>query len=156
MEGGDREFCMAEAVAFESASKRPRGSTAKRPDDQRLVTGPYSRMLRHGALGKGIDGSSVLGRFIRDLEAQLVAHVGGRRLSDLSIAQQLMINRVVKTEVQIRAFDEKIASGTWTDLDARTFSGLLSRQRMLLVTLGIERATPAEARRSLRDLRGAA
>ncbi|HEX3861080.1 MAG TPA: hypothetical protein VHY35_05255 [Stellaceae bacterium] len=101
--------------------------------------GPYSRKLRRGAIGSSTDGRSAEGRFIRDLEAQLIAHVGGSP----SIAQKLLIDRIIKTTMQVDALDAKLAEGTWTDHDSRTHGGLINRQRLLLREIGMK---PAAAR----------
>jgi hypothetical protein len=55
--------------------------------------GPYSQTLRRGAIGKSIDGRSEIGRYVRDLEGQLIAHCGGAP----TITQQLLIIRVLLT-----------------------------------------------------------
>jgi hypothetical protein len=99
--------------------------------------GPYSRTLRRGAIGATIDGRSTIGRYVRDLEAQLVAHCGGHP----SITQRLLIDRAIKTTVQLAALDEKLAAGAgWTDHDSRTHGGLINRQRLLLRELGLKAA----------------
>jgi hypothetical protein len=105
--------------------------------------GPYSRALRRGTIGASIDGRSAVGRFCRDLERQLAQHVAGpgASLGSLNIAQQLLVQRLVKTTVQINALDEKLERGDWTDHDARTHGGLINRQRLLLREIGL--APPA-------------
>jgi hypothetical protein len=104
----------------------------------RNLVGPYSRRLRRGAIGDSVDGRSAEGRFIRDLERQLIAHVGGVP----TIAQKLLIDRIVKCTMQIDALDRKLADGDWTDHDARTHGGLINRQRLLLREIGLQPATP--------------
>jgi hypothetical protein len=98
--------------------------------------GPYSKRLRRGSIGCSVDGRSAEGRYIRDLEAQLIAHIGGEPI----IAQKLLIDRIVKTSMQVDALDAKLASGNWTDTDARTHGGLVNRQRLLLRELGMKPA----------------
>lgn len=107
--------------------------------------GPYSKKLRRGAIGDSLDGRSALGRFVRDLERQLIEHLGGAP----SITQQLLIERLIKTTVQLNALDEKLSSGEWTDHDSRTHGGLINRQRLLLRELGLKGA--AEKPPSLAD-----
>jgi hypothetical protein len=109
----------------------------------RRQIGPYSRELRRGAIGASLDGRSTDGRFIRDLEAQLTAHVGGSP----NIAQRLLIERIVRTAVQLRLLDGKLEAGTWTDLDCRTHGGLVNRQRLLLREIGLEPAIKTGRRR---------
>jgi hypothetical protein len=111
--------------------------------------GPYSRSLRRGVIGKSLDGRSEAGRYARDLEAQLTEHVGGKP----TITQRLLIDRTVRTALQLRALDDKFdAAGGWTDMDARTHHGLINRQRLLLRELGLKAATPERAVPSLGEL----
>jgi hypothetical protein len=95
-------------------------------------------MLRRGVLGTiAVDGRSTAGRYLRDLEAQLIAHCGGSP----TITQRLLIERVIRTTVQLNALDEKLsASNAWTDHDNRTHGGLINRQRLLLRELGLKGA----------------
>jgi hypothetical protein len=99
--------------------------------------GPYSRLLRRGAIGKLADGRTELGRFIRDLEAQLVAHVGGRP----TITQRLLIERLIKTHVQLDMLDDKLQRGDWTANDSRTYGGLLNALRLTSRELGLDAAS---------------
>jgi hypothetical protein len=103
--------------------------SAKSSPDRRKL-GPYSRVLRRGVIGtSAIDGRSREGRYLRDLEAQLIAHSGGAP----SITQRLLIERVTRTTVQLNKLDKKLLAGdSWTDHDSRTHGGLINRQRLLL------------------------
>jgi hypothetical protein len=103
----------------------------------RRKLGPHSRTLRRGVIGSSaVDGRSTIGRYLRDLEAQLIAHCGGAP----SITQKLLIERAIRTTVQLNALDEKLAAsdGHWTDHDSRTHGGLINRQRLLLRELGLQ------------------
>src|SRR5438046_193915 len=88
--------------------------------------GPYSAVLRRGVIGEAIDGRSTIGRLARDLEAQLVRHVGGNP----SVTQRLLIELAVKTKLQADAFTTKLASGDWTGHDQRTYNALLNAHRL--------------------------
>ena len=101
--------------------------------------GPYSRLLRRGAIGKLADGRSTLGRFIRHLEAELVAHVGGCP----TITQRLLIERLIKTHVQLDLLDEKLGRGDWTANDSRTYGGLQNAMRLTTRELGLRPANEA-------------
>jgi hypothetical protein len=95
--------------------------------------GPYSRKLHRGAISELYDGRSAEGRFIRDLEAQLVAHVGGNP----SITQRLLIDRLIKIRLQLDLLDAKLAKGAeggWTPHDSRTHGGLLNAFRLCFST----------------------
>ena len=107
----------------------------------RHKVGPYSRKLRRGIISNNIDGRSTLGRFCRDLEAQLVAHVGGRP----TIAQKLLIERINKSQVQLDALDEKLQSGRWTGHDQRVYGALLNATRLTLREIGLEAAAATKA-----------
>jgi hypothetical protein len=110
-------------------------NTTFSPRDHRTV-GPYSRKLRRGAIGASVDGRSAEGRFIRDLENQLVEHVGGAP----SITQRLLIERIIKIRLQLDGLDEKLSAGDWTPHDSRTYGGLLNALRLTARELGLKPA----------------
>jgi hypothetical protein len=112
-------------------------TTGSRRDRPRV--GPYSRRLHRGAIGELFDGRSAEGRFVRALEAELVQHVGG----DPTITQRLLIDRLIKIQLQLAAFDAKLASGKWTGHDQRTYGGLLNAFRLTARELGLK-ATAAK------------
>ena len=101
---------------------------------------PHSRSLARGVIGDAIDGRSAEGRFLRACEAELTAHVGG----EPSFTQKLLIRRAARAMLKLEMLDTKMASGTWTDHDARTFGGLNNALRLALRELGMrkEAATP--------------
>ena len=75
-------------------------SVASKAQSDRRKVGPYSRTLRRGVIGTyTIDGRSTTGRYVRDLEAQLIAHCGGSP----TITQKLLIERLVRTTLQLNA-----------------------------------------------------
>jgi hypothetical protein len=98
--------------------------------------GPYSRRLQRGAIGDSVDGRSTLGRLMRHLEAELVAHCGGSP----SITHKMLIERAVKIRVQLDLLDEKLTSGGWTPHDARTYGGLGNAYRLTVRELGMKPA----------------
>ena len=101
--------------------------------------GAYSRQIWRGALSTLVDGRSAEGRFIRVLEAQLVEHVGGQP----NVAQRLLIDRIIRLRLQMEVLDQKLASGTWTDHDRRTYSALLNASRLHIRELGLKPASRA-------------
>src|ERR1700716_2192082 len=111
-------------------------ATAEKAVTGRRRVGPYSRKLQRGPIGDCVDVRSAEGRFIRDLERQLVDHVGGAP----SITQRLLIERIVKIKLQLDAFDNKLASGDWTAHDQRTFNALLNAHRLACRELGLSSA----------------
>lgn len=72
------------------------------------------------------------------MERQLIEHVGGAP----SITQRLLIDRAIKTRLQLDALDEKLAAGNWTAHDQRTFGGLQNAFRLTLRELGIAPSAP--------------
>ena len=102
--------------------------------------GPYSRVLRRGAIGASLDGRSTMGRFVRDLEKQLIEHVGGNP----SITQRLLIERMIKVRIQLDLLDEKLASGEWTAHDSRTYGGLLNAYRLTAREIGLDAKAKAQ------------
>lgn len=117
------------------------GGILTQPSGIRNKIGPYSRRLRRGAIGDLVDGRSTIGRFCRDLEAQLVRHCGGAP----SVTQRLLIDRLIRTTAQLDALDQKLMNGAnWTDHDSRTHGGLINRQRLLLREIGLA-PTPVKA-----------
>jgi hypothetical protein len=102
---------------------------------------PYSSILHRGAIGSlaGLDGRSARGRFVRQLELQLIEHLGGSP----SVPQRLLIERVIKMKLQIDALEERLAEGSWTPHDARTYGGLSNAFRLAVRELGVK---PAKAR----------
>jgi hypothetical protein len=108
-------------------------ATAQKSAKDRRRVGPYSRKLQRGAIGDCVDGRSAEGRFIRDLERQLVDHVGGSP----SVTQRLLIERIIKIKLQLDGLDDKLTSGDWTAHDQRTYGALLNAQRLCLRELGL-------------------
>jgi hypothetical protein len=121
------------------------GSTAKRRPG--TGPGPYSRVLRRGAIGVAISGRSQLGRLVRDMERQLSDHVGGNP----SITQRLLIDRAIKIRLQLDALDKKLAEGAWTAHDGRTYGGLLNAFRLAMRELGLQPASPKTGGQLLDD-----
>jgi hypothetical protein len=108
--------------------------------------GPYSRMLHRGIIGRSIDGRTAIGRLCRELQKRLITHVGGvdATLDSIPITARVLIDRAVRITIQLHQLDEKLASGNWTDHDARTQGGLNNALRLILTKdLGLK---PAEAK----------
>ena len=101
--------------------------------------GAHSRLFRAGAKGS-LDGRSSEARFLKDAEAQLIAHCGGKP----SIAERVLISRLARILLRLQVIDDKIASGEGTDYDLKVVGGLDSALRNGLGRLGFK-ATPAKA-----------
>jgi hypothetical protein len=111
-------------------SRGDRGRVSPGLDDARSQVRPYSRILDRGAIGSlgRLDGRSVQGRLVRHLEAELVAHIGGNP----TIAQRLLIERIIKMRLQLDALDMKLMNGGWTAHDTRTYGGLANAYRLTI------------------------
>jgi hypothetical protein len=102
--------------------------------------GPYSRRLARGSLDDLYDdGRSAGGRYVRALEAELVAHCGGSPTA----TQRHLIKDAILLRLQIDGLAEKQRTGPWTSHDTVTFSGALRNHRSVLRDLGL---SPAAAR----------
>jgi hypothetical protein len=104
---------------------------------KRRPLGPYSKVLRRGAIRDNVDGRSTEGRFIRDMEAQLIAHVGGNP----SFVQRLLFDRLIRVRLQLDALERKMGDG-WTDKDSRTYGALLNQFRLTAREIGIKATAP--------------
>ena len=103
----------------------------------RAKVGPYSAAFTRGSVGDTIDGRSREGRFLRRVEAELVAGVGG----EPTFAQSLLIRRAARSMLQLELLDEKMASGDWTAHDSRGRQGGLNNAvRLALRELGLKAA----------------
>jgi hypothetical protein len=99
----------------------------------------YSKLLLNGSR-EAYNGHSREGRYVAALEAELVKHVGGE---PLSIVHKLLIQRIIRLQMQLLLFDEKLADGQiWTPHDLRTFSGISSAFKNALKELGFKPAAP--------------
>jgi hypothetical protein len=99
--------------------------------------GPYSRAFR-SALGTQFDGRSREGRFIRKVEAEIVAQLGGTA----SFIQMSLIRRAARTMLQLELLDKKFSSGNWTQPDGHVQGGLANNLRLTLVSLGVKAEPP--------------
>ena len=118
-----------------SKQKKP-GDTAK----GHHPIGPWSRRLHRGPIAD-IDGRSETGRYARHLSADLTAHVGGNP----SVLEKLLIDRIVRTSIILSLLDKKFSDGGWTDIDARTYSALVTKQKTIAAQLGMRAAAPPPA-----------
>ena len=104
----------------------------------RTLIGPHCRALTRGSLGDEFDGRSREGKFLRRIEAELTAQVGGSP----SFGQKLLIRRISRATLRLEAFDAKLDAGSWTSHDARTYGGLSNSLRLMLKELGLKAAAP--------------
>jgi len=105
-----------------------------------------SRVLRRGVLGDRVDGRSREGRFLSQIERELVAQVGKP-----SFTQKLLIRHLSRAMLRLELLDEKSTAGTLTDHDGRSFSALSNQVRLLARELGVK-AAPAEKLPDLHDI----
>ena len=101
--------------------------------------GPYSRWLRRGAAAK-LDARTPEAKFMRALEHQLAAHLGG----EPTIAQKMMISRLARIALRLELLEQKFNKNAFTALDDRVYSALTTQFRMMLRALGLESPTLAD------------
>jgi hypothetical protein len=83
-----------------------------------------SRVLRRGVLGDRVDGRSREGRFLTQIERELVAQIGGSP----SFTQKLLIRRLARGMLRLELLDEKQTAGKALSAhDGRSFSALSIR-----------------------------
>jgi hypothetical protein len=110
--------------------------------------GPYSRRLARGAVGDGVDGRSREGRFLRQLEKELLAQLA----REPSFGERVLIRRIVRATLQLELFDAKLAAGNeFTAHDARAFSALSNQVRLGLRDLGLKASPKPKAANPLAD-----
>jgi hypothetical protein len=89
---------------------------------------PESLVLKRGALGSGIDGRSVEGKFIRRIEAELIDQLG----DNPTFAQLLLVRRASRAALKLELYDRKLAGDEVTTHDGRMYGGLSNNLRLLL------------------------
>lgn len=99
-----------------------------RRDRRKLL--PYAKVLDRNDFGSfaRLDGRTLLARAIRGLTAELVELIGGSP----TVAERLLIERIVKMKLQLDALDVKLEKGCWTPHDSRTYAGLGNAYRLAL------------------------
>jgi hypothetical protein len=96
-----------------------------------------SRKFNRGAIGGLVDGRSVTGKWIRRLEAELIAHLG----HPPSIVEQLLIERLVRVRLQLESFDQRIANGELlSPHDGRVYGALMNSLRLTCREIGLKGA----------------
>ena len=92
--------------------------------------GPYSRPPALAAL----DMRTREGRLLRDTRTELARHLGGTP----SATQRAMIERAAYLTVRCAQLDAKVAAGTLTDHDSRTYLAWAGALTRLLRHLGLQ------------------
>jgi hypothetical protein len=109
--------------------------------------GPWCRGITRGSLGSSIDGRSIAGRYLRKIEAELLAQIQG----EPTFAQKLLVRRIARGMLSLEEFDHKLSAGnSWTAVDAATMGGIQNSVRLNIRELGI-RAAPAKAKPTLSE-----
>jgi hypothetical protein len=94
--------------------------------------GPYSRRLQRGPIS-GIDGRSAEGRYIRALQAELLAVVPGTP----TVHERILVDRCIRLRLQLDAFEDKMSAslaghGHWTEGDMRAYSAIGNQFRLTI------------------------
>src|SRR5262245_36129030 len=119
---------MTSAASEPTTTINPRKTTAR--------FGAYSAAYRRGSVSRSIDGRSVEGRLARHMEADLLTHAGGNP----SVTTRLLIENAVRVRLRLEPCETKMDMGSWSDLDRRTYGGLLNAYRLILRELGFSPA----------------
>ena len=128
------------AGAMHEGRERNRYGRRGRPSWNKGRSGPYSQRLEAGVASL-IDGNTAEGNFARQLEVELVAHVGGSP----TITQRLLIDRTVSIMLKLERFDAKLDDSGWTAHDTRTYGGLNNALRLMLRALDAGKPPKARA-----------
>lgn len=118
--------------------------TSERQEGARLMAdiqpriGPWSRTLQRGAIGASIDGRSREGRYLRNFEAMLAQHVGGKP----SATQRVLIARAAKLALRLELFDERTMAVELGERSAREYLALSNHLRLCMRELGLKGAEP--------------
>jgi hypothetical protein len=110
------------------------------PKKIRRTLGPYPRLLTKGIAGTSIDGRSQDGRFLRQFEADLISHVGGKP----STTELLLIRRLARIALRLEKFDAKMETGVWNDIDGRTYGALQGAYLRTLTVLSLKPPPPRQ------------
>ncbi|HEV2546259.1 MAG TPA: hypothetical protein VGU20_02890 [Stellaceae bacterium] len=97
---------------------------------QNDTVGPLSPRWRV----RKLDGRTREAKRLRQIEADLVAHLGGPER--VNAAQRLLIERVSVDLLRLAMFDTKTAAGQLSDLDSRIMHALRNSTRLTLRDLG--------------------
>lgn len=109
--------------------------------------GPHSRVFGRGAVGK-LNGRSREGRYLRDVEVQLLEHVG----PSPTVTQRILVSRASRAMLRLKLFDEKMSSGEeMTVSGGRIYGALHNALRLCLREFGLKGKAPAKAP-SLQDI----
>jgi hypothetical protein len=101
--------------------------------------GPYSRPHRL----RKLDGRSREARYLRRIESELIAHLGGTER--VNAAQRILIERLAVDLLRLELLDGKVATGDLTEADGRIAHALRGSVRLALRDIGLEGATAHEA-----------
>jgi len=92
--------------------------------------GPHSRRHRLG----NIDRRTFEAKLFDEFRAELVAHVGGSP----NVVQGAIIERACWLRLRCAMLDAKLAEGSFTDHDSRTYLAWANTLSRLLARLGLE------------------
>ena len=109
--------------------------TVLSPHDQRRV-GPYSRAVQRGAVSDVVDGRSREGKYLRRIEAELLAQMG----ASPTFSAKLLIRQISVMMLRLEEFDNNLDAGRMTE-----FIGLQNAVRLALRDLGLSGPMLAEA-----------
>jgi len=97
--------------------------------------GPFSRAITRGAIGASLNGRSPEGKFLRRVEAELIAQLG----HEPSFSERLLLTRAARAALRLEIFDERLAAGgEITTSEGKVYGALNTTLRMAIRELGLK------------------
>ena len=119
----------------ERSADRMQRRTKPRNPRRVTVIRPNSKLFQRGVIGLDlIDGRTFEGKYARVIEHDLLAQLGGQPTA----MQRLMVDRVVKLQLRLDAFEKKIASDKASDRELVVYAVLNNQFSRGLQLLGLK------------------
>ncbi len=117
--------------------------------DRRYLA-PFVKTFDRTLLGNFVrlDGRTLEYRLARDLTAELAAYVG----KELTLPQRLLIERIVKTTIQLDVLEKKMVDGDFTAHYQNAHSRLSNSHQLAMRELDRMKSSPQAAEPDLEDV----
>jgi hypothetical protein len=97
--------------------------------------GPYSKEI---VLARP-DGRTREARLVRQMRERLTEELGGSRR--MTARQRVLVERAVYLQLRCAVLDKRLADGTFTDYDSKTYLAFSNSLRRAMEALGLESVT---------------
>jgi hypothetical protein len=101
------------------------------------IPGQKGAAHRRGFGGR-VDRRTGAGRLIKQVRSELVEHVGG----EPTATEWLLIDRCARLSLKVSLIDAKIAAGTDTEYDSKSYLAWSNGLRRCLLSLGRRKSSP--------------